>query len=163
MSFVRNLWNEGTAMAAGSAEPAGSCPGSWDEEYRPCLPRKKWEASLWADFLRFQRRKILHSSVLNCLIWMWVETIGNSLALMVPWQVLQVMTKKLPLDSCFWDRADAMCCRPVDSVFRWHSLGLSSHPCPLLMSSPSTLLLSTVSKLYTYSMLEGWDGRRTRL
>lgn len=34
---------------------------------------------------------------------------------------------------------------------------------PLLMASPCTPLLSTVSKLYTCSMLEGWDGRRARL
>lgn len=64
---------------------------------RQDLFRRKWEPSWRADSLSFQDSEIPHSSVLNCLAGILVETTGDSLALMVQQQVLQATQRNFPM------------------------------------------------------------------
>lgn len=79
----------------------------------------------------------------QCLAGIWVEKIGNSLVLMVQWQVLQAMTEKLPLDFMLlrqgWCHVLPPCGFSLLLAPSWPFF----LPFPsLLMSSPSAPLLS---------------------
>lgn len=100
----------------------------------------------------------------QCLAGIWVEKIGNSLVLMVQWQVLQAMTEKLPLGFILLRQGWCHVLPPCGfSLLLAPSWPFFLPFPPLLMSSPSAPLLSTISKLRTCCMMEGWDGRRASL